>query len=188
MPEETITFELIRNIQREEQKVSKLTKLPDGFYKNINSYLQQKKKVAEGTDKVGSTELKNIERLVEDIFNRRERKILNMVLIAVRTRIPPENLTEEEKVFFDNLVEMVRNRRKEALAELFEKETAVKIEEAEPEVEMKSEIVPVIFKKDVDEFVGIDMKNYGPFREGDTAELPSENAKLLIEKEIASEE
>jgi len=187
MPEETITFELIRKIQREEQGVSKLTKLPDGFYKNINSYLQQKRKVAEGTDKLGSSELKNIEWLVEDIFNRRERKILNMVLIAVRTRIPPENLTEEEKVFFDGLVEVVKSRRKEALAALLEKESAAKAEEAVVEVKIQPDIMPVVFRKEVDEFVGIDMKSYGPFKEGDTAKIPKENAGILIEKGIAEE-
>ena len=176
MAEETITFEMIRKIQREEQNVSKLTKLPEGFYRNVNSYLQQKKMVVKGTGS-GATELKSIEMLVEDIFNRRERKILNMVLIAVRTRIPPENLTEEEKKFFEKMVDVVRERRKDGLAALMEEQRE------EPEVKLTA----VVFKGDVEEFVGSDLKTYGPFKEGDTAGLPSENANLLIEKGIVSE-
>jgi len=176
---ETITFELIRKIQREERAASKLTKLPEGFYKNVNSYLQQKKKIA---DKVGSTELKNIEMLVNDIFNRRERKILNMVLIAARTKIPPENLSEEEKAFFDTLIEVVSKRRKEALAELFEEA------EKQAEGEMAGQrIVPIVFNEDMEEFVGSNLINYGPFKKGDTAEIPVDNAKLLEEKGIAKE-
>lgn len=183
MVEETITFELIRKIQREERAASKLTKLPEGFYKNINSYLQQKKKIA---DKVGSTELKNIEMLVNDIFNRRERKILNMVIIAARTKIPPENLSDEERGFFDALVEVVSKRRKEALAELFEE--AATIEEVAAEDEMAGQkIVSIIFNEDMEEFVGSNLVNYGPFKKGDTAEIPVDNVKLLTEKGIAKE-
>jgi len=179
MVEETITFELIRKIQREERAASKLTKLPEGFYKNINSYLQQKKKIA---DKVGTTELKNIEMLVNDIFNRRERKILNMVLIAARTKILPENLSEEEKAFFDTLIEVVSKRRKEALAELFEEA------EKQAEGEMAGQrIVSIVFNEDMEEFVGSNLVNYGPFKKGDATEIPLDNAKLLEEKGIAKE-
>jgi DNA replication factor GINS len=181
MVEETITFELIRKIQREEQSVSKLTKLPEGFYKNVNSYFQQKRKMA---DKLGSTELKNIELLASDIFNRRERKILNMVLIAARTKIPPENLTEEEKVFFDALIGVVSKRRKEALAELLETEPVTKQEIEEVKIENK---MSVVFNDDMEEFVGSDLTNYGPFKKGDTAEVPSDNAKLLMERGTAKE-
>jgi len=178
MTDETITFEMIRKIQREEVRVSKLTKLPEGFYKNINSYLQQKKMIVKSTGS-GATELKSIEILIEDIFNRRERKILNMVLIAVRTKIPPENLTEEEKVFFEKMVDVVRERRKEGLAALMEEQEIV----AEDAVKMMA----VVFKNNVEEFVGSDLKNYGPFKKGDGAEIPEDNAKLLLEKELTEE-
>jgi DNA replication factor GINS len=175
MAEETITFELIRRIQREEQRVPKLTKLPENFYQNIAAYLQQKKKLIETKDdRKGGLEIKNIERLVEDIFNRRERKILNQAIISVRTNMSPENLTEEEDVFFNVLLNSLKDRRNNTLKKMLE----------EVEEEFASLIV---FKEDVPQFVGSDMKTYGPFKKGDIAKLPEENMKVLIERGIAEE-
>jgi DNA replication factor GINS len=175
MPEETITFELIRRIQREEQRVPKLTKLPENFYQNVSSYLQQKRKLEEKGERMSGLELKNIERLIEDIFNRRERKILDQALISTRTNIPPENLTEEEEVFFNVLINSIKERRANIL------KTVLRAVE-------KEEIATlIIFKEDVPEFVGSDLKTYGPFKKGDIAKLPEENMKVLIERGIAEE-
>jgi DNA replication initiation complex subunit (GINS family) len=174
MPEETITFELIRSIQREEQRSPKLTKLPEEFFLNVDGYLQQKRRVAETKeDRKGELESKNIERLIEDIFNRRERKILNQALIAARTNIPPENLTEEEKVFFDDIIITIKARRLSIDKMLGN--------------EKREEVNMVVFKEDVPEFVASDMKTYGPFKKGDIAKLPDENIKVLMERGIVEE-
>jgi DNA replication initiation complex subunit (GINS family) len=45
----------------------------------------------------------------------------------------------------------------------------------------------VVFKEAVPEFLGADLKTYGPFEKGDIAKLPEENAKILIEKGLAEE-
>lgn len=46
---------------------------------------------------------------------------------------------------------------------------------------------PVAIKilKDVDKFIGLDMEVYGPYKEGESAEVPSDVARLLAEKEYA---
>lgn len=174
MTEETITFEFIRKIQREEQRLPKLTKLPENFYENMNSYLQQKRKLIDGReDRKDSLEIKNIERLIEDIFNRRERKILNQALITARTDIPPENLTEEEVVFFELLINSIKGRRKDLLNQIFS--------------EKKEEVDLIVFKEDTPEFIGIDEKTYGPFKKGDIAKLPDDNTKVLLERGVVEE-
>ncbi len=165
---ETITFELIRKIQREEQRVPKLTKLPENFYQNVKAYLDQKRKLS---DKKVALESTNIERLIEDVFNRRERKILNQAIITARINIPPENLTKEEKEFFDQLVSLIKQRRKLELNSIF----ALRKEEL---------VSLVVFKEDTPEFVGSDEKTYGPFKKGDMAKLPEENIKVLLERKI----
>ena len=38
---------------------------------------------------------------------------------------------------------------------------------------------------DVPMFVGIDMKDYGPFKKGDVASVPKENSELLVSKSLA---
>jgi DNA replication initiation complex subunit (GINS family) len=169
--EETITFDLIRKIQREEQRSPKLSKLPAVFYKSVRSYLDRKRNVS---NRKTALEVKNVERLVEDIFNRRERKIFNLALIAARTNIPPENLTDEEREFFDQIVYVVKQRRGTLLGPLLLREPAEQTD-------------LVMFKDDVQAFVGADMKNYGPFNKGDIAKLPDENKKVLLKRGVVEE-
>jgi len=174
MTEETITFELVRKIQREEQRLPKPTKLPENFYKNVNNYIQQKRKTAESMgDRKTGFEVKNIERFIEDIFDRRERKILNGALIAVRTNIAPENLAEEEKIFFDLLVKSIKERRNVVLSHVFDEVVSEAVREAQ-----------VVFKEDIAEFVGSDLRKYGPYKKGDVVILPEDNVKILVEKGI----
>lgn len=120
MVEETITFDLIRRIQREEQKQPKLTKLPENFYTSVGAYVAQKKKLAETKDDSRSAlEIKSIEMLVEDIFNRRERKIINTAINSARTGIPPENMIDEEMAFYNGLLSFIKTRRNDILKDMF---------------------------------------------------------------------
>lgn len=173
MPEETITFELIRKIQREEQRSPKLSRIPDDFYKAVLAYIQQKRQIAK-EDRRNVLEVKSIERLVEDIFDRRERKVVNAAVNAARTNIQPENMAEEEKDFFDLVATSIRQRRETSLRKLF---AAEKGEQAGL----------IVFKDEVPEFVGSDMKNYGPFKKGDIAKLPEENMKIFLGQKLVEE-
>lgn len=174
MPEETITFELIRKIQLDEQKLPTLTRLPTNFFNAVSNYLDQKKKIDVGDDRKGTLEIRNIERLVEDIFNRRERKMINAAIIAARSGLPPENLCEEERPFYNSVVSLIKNRRIDLLKNLL----TGKAEEIMP---------TVVFKEDTPAFLGIDEKTYGPFKKGDTAILPPDNMKILLERGIVEE-
>lgn len=166
MSDETITFELIRRIDREEQKSPKLAKMPDNFYSAVASYMDQKKQMVK-EDRKGVLELKSIERLVEDVFDRRERKVVTAAVNAARTNILPENMTQEERDFFDLVKISIKQRRDSKLRNIFVSE---KLEEGGM----------VVFKDEVPEFVGADMKPYGPFKKGDIAKLPDDNTKLLV--------
>jgi len=174
MADEMITFDLIRKIQREEQRSPKLAKIPDDFYSAIVSYVQQKKQIAEKDDRKGVLEVKSIERLVEDVFDRRERKIVTAAVNTARTNIQPENMVEEEKDFFDLVAGTIRQRRETSLRKMF---TSERGEQAEL----------IVFRDEVPEFVGSDMKNYGPFKKGDIAKLPDENMKLLINQGVVEQ-
>lgn len=167
MAEETITFELIRRIHMDEQRLPNLTKLPQNFFQSVLDYLNQKKQL-ELDDRKNVLELRSIENMVQNIFDRRERKIINYAIIAARTGMPPENLAEEEKPFYKAALNLIKTRR----SGLF------KAPEKKP---------TVVFKEDMPEFLGIDEKNYGPFKKGDTAVLPEENMKILLERDIVEE-
>lgn len=174
MAEETITFELIRRIQREEQRIQKLTKLPENFYKTVNDYLFQKRQLTLKDDRKIVLEMKQIERLIEDVFNKRESKILKFAIIAARSHGQPENMLEEEKTFFNSLVKLIKDRRDENISRVLQSERGEKE-------------TLILFKEDVPEFVGSDLKTYGPFKKGDVAKLPEDNMKILVERGVVEE-
>ncbi len=172
MPEEPITFEFIRKIQRQEMTEPKLSQIPEDFYQKAKDYLEHKRSIAEKKkDKLESLEVKNVERLLEDIFNRRETKMISNALMTARTGMIAQNLIEDEKEFYESAVHMMKSQRERVLNLLFKKTKEIK------------EFEKIEFIDDVDEFVGIDLKKYGPFNKGDTADIPVENAKLLIKME-----
>jgi len=172
MSEDTITYEFIREISREEQNSPTLSKLPLNFVQKVMEYLKQKEKLL-GTqkDKQVSQEIENTKRLLETIFNRRETKILNHAIITSRTDIPPENLTKEEQDLFENIVEQLKQRKQKVLNILNKKSKEKKpIKESSDKIE---------FTEDIEEFVGVDLKKYGPFKKGQKAKIPEENAELF---------
>src|SRR5437867_1041964 len=163
MVDETITFEMIRKIQMEEQTSPKLARLPENFFEKVNSYINQKKKISSNKGDMKLTlELKNIERLVEDIYNRRERKILNQVIISARTDMSPENLIAEEKEYFERVLNEVKNRREDYIKKILG--------------DKADQIDTVIsFHEDTLEVVALDERLYCPHKKRDIATLPEEN-------------
>ena len=172
---EAISFEYLRKVLNEEKKSQNLTKIPDDFYETVRMYIESKKKLAGG--RKDEIELRNIERIVENIFNLRERKIINYAIMAARAGVQPSNLTSEEYQFFKKILEIINEKRK-----ILDR---IKIA---VEGEVKKEIdVLVVFKQDFPAFVGIDGQTYGPFKKGDIAKLPEENRKILVSRGIVEE-
>jgi len=174
MPEnqqEAITYEYIRKIQREEQHDVKLSKISDDFYKKAKKYLEQKRKLTKKkTDRSSQLEVENIQRVLEDVFNRRETKILQKAVFSTRTGIPVQNLIKIEEKFFRQLVELLKYQREKTL-NILTKKTKEKEE---------AKLQKLKFTQDIPEFVGSDLKKYGPFKSDEEGEIPLENAELMI--------
>jgi DNA replication initiation complex subunit (GINS family) len=92
-------------------------------------------------------------------------------------------LTEEEKYILDAEKESERRRNDILLA----------ITKGRPKVlesiskRVRSKYIVIRFLKPMEQFMGVDMKRYGPFRQEDVAVLPFENARSLIENNHAME-
>jgi len=170
---EVISFDYLKKILNEEKSSSNLVKIPDNFYELVEEYIKGKMKLAK--EKKDEIEIRNIKRIVENIFSLRERKILNFAIMNARIGFKVQNLTKKEEEFFNKIVELLKERRKE-------------IEKLNEIIEGKKEMEKlIVFKQDFPSFVGIDGKTYGPFKKGDIAKLPEENMKILVEKGIAEE-
>jgi DNA replication factor GINS len=92
-------------------------------------------------------------------------------------------LTEEEKYILDAEKESERRRNDILLA----------ITKGRPKVlesiskRVRSTYIVIRFLEPMEQFMGVDLKRYGPFRREDVAVLPFENARSLIENNHAME-
>jgi DNA replication factor GINS len=162
-----LTDETIRKIADDEKSSTGLSKLPDGFFEEVRTYMENKARMSREESEQWA--LDSVKRRLRTIFERRERKILNAAHGFIDSGVVPESMTEEEKKFFGKVVECLN---------VFQKEREGKLEK-------KEDLVLVTVLDAVQKFVGINMKNYGPFGKGDITTLPEQNADLLIKKGLA---
>ena len=190
-----ITYDSIFEILMREKGSEELQKLPPDFFNNLIEYISEKKKTAESTatdpfslqEKDRKTkELKNISGMLTELYERREKKILNMAMIRSRTGadiVDTSGLLAEEKMLFDSLIAQLDHYRSNILQKILEaRPTAA---EDKPEVPTAAEDTGnkvVRFLHAVPKFVGKELEVYGPFEQEDIANLPEEIAEILIEK------
>lgn len=192
---ELITYETVRNAHRAE-KEEELQKLPDGFFESIRNWFKVKEKLKDTTSLL---EVENAKKLLEDVINRRQKKIVLAALSTMRGQLPPAGLNDEERKFFDEIVNTLKAFKNDMNEKFrsFDDIAQEKVEEAKRSIEeMKPVEVENIAVKpngkllvkiliDLPKFVGTDMQPYGPLRTGDIITLPDEVAKLLVTRKAA---
>ena len=197
MGDKALTFSDLRKIQKTEKRQDKLSELEDNFLLRVSEYIERK----EGVD---NREYKNAKRVFEKIIGLRQEKIVKNAKISVKSDVKSSklNLLPREQEFFRD----IKERFKEYSASIDEvvESDSDKVEtpeiEEEPEIEMEEneetddedldetetsaeegyEKVEII--SEVPEFMGTDLESYGPFEEGEKAELPEENADILVNR------
>jgi len=190
-----ITYETVRNAHRAE-KEEELQKLPDGFFESVRNWFKIKEKLKDTTSLL---EVENAKKLLEDVINRRQKKIVLAALSTMRGQLPPSGLNDEERKFFDDIVNTLKSFKNDMNEKFrsFDDIAEEKIEEAKKSIE---EMKPVGMENiavrpngkilvkiliDLPKFSGVDMQSYGPLRTGDIITLPDEVAKLLITRKAA---
>ncbi len=190
-----ITYETVRNAHRAE-KEEELQKLPDGFFESVRNWFKIKEKLKDTTSLL---EVENAKKLLEDVINRRQKKIVLAALSTMRGQLPPAGLNDEERKFFDDIVNTLKSFKNDMNEKFrsFDDIAEEKVEEAKKSIEeMKPvEVENIVVKPngkilvkiliDLPKFVGFDMQSYGPLRTGDIITLPDEVAKLLITRKAA---
>ncbi|MFH1474185.1 MAG: hypothetical protein ABIE55_04845 [Candidatus Aenigmatarchaeota archaeon] len=193
---ELITYETIRSAHRAE-KDDELQKLPDGFFESVKNWFKHKEKMKDTTSLL---EVENAKKLLEDVINRRQKKVVLSALRTVRGDLPPTNLNDEERKFFDQTVSILkdfRNNMKEKFRS-YEDIVEEKIEEAKKSVEElkpKEMVEQKLIKpddklmvkilSDLPRFVGSNLESYGPLRAGDVITLPEDVGNVLLTRKVA---
>ena len=198
-----MTYEELLKAWRAEREAEGLAELPEDFYKRVAeliSALRASLKMADTRalkTRLTQAELENVLKMVEDIFWWR----LDKALRALRAGQPldPAELTPEERGLLSSLEAALTSARKflEGLlrGELKQPtppaQAATAAEVPAPEGAVSGEghakLMLVRILADVPALVGADMKIHGPFKRGDVAFIPAENALGLICKGLAVE-
>ena len=119
MDEIRITLESLYDTLRNEKKKADLQKLPKNFFSDVVNYLRDKKMLLESQN--GSSdlfaanerdkleyELRSIKRILKEIYEKREKKIISIALNKSRTRsdlIDNSSMLVEEKEFYQKILQ-----------------------------------------------------------------------------------
>ncbi len=211
---------ILREIQRKEKMSPYLQELGKEFYKEFQSYvgeihskyLEYSKR--EGISKLSMAlgELENIKVIVSDIYETREKKIVNNALYYIKSdeEMGVENLTLEEEEMLRKIIDALRERRSAVLKKIIGEvssgpqteskdppQTSGMVEEEIQTNDQQSEAVNETSKKeplkkatirllkDLPSIVGVDGNVYGSFKKEDVVTLPEPNAKVLVSQDAA---
>ena len=209
MQEIVITYETLFELLKREKERPDLQKLEPSFFSDTISYIKDKKKLLDAKsdaafahEEIKKTErqLENIYKIIKELYEKREKKIISMALDKSRTKsnlIDTSALLKEERVIFDSVTSLLDNYREAILYSLlnekmpFMRPMDLKTEKPQEGFvsanKLKRTTKLVRFSGHVPKFVGPELEEYGPFEEEDIANLPMEIADVLIGKAKAQE-
>lgn len=190
MEADEISYKNLRKIQQIEKTSPFLSKVNVNFYKDLSDYLKilgeeiKQEKKSENI-KLFQEEFKNTKKIALNIYELREKKIVQSALSKVRGGKPDiKNMLEIENILFESLVKLIQQSRMDILREDQSKnddKPRIKKEEIKKENENDNQIVRVL--ENIPEFVGIDMKNYY-LRKEDVLSVSEEMSAPLIKRGV----
>jgi DNA replication initiation complex subunit (GINS family) len=192
-----ITYDSLFETLMNEKNKDSLQKLSLTFFTDLVAYVAEKRKTLENpaTDpfameekEATSKQLQNITRMVRELYERRERKIITMATIRSRTGadiIDTSGLLVEEQMLFDAVVAQLDYYRNSILHATLEARTPAPEAPVPDGPQKETKLIRFLFA--VPKFVGKELEIYGPFEEEDVASLPVEIADILVSKGRAEE-
>ena len=212
--EVVVNYETLFELLRREKNREELQQLPENFLVEVKKYLNEKKQTtltrsddpfSEIEQEKTQRQLANIKKILREIYERREKKIISMALNKSRipnSAIDSSILLPEEKKLYEHLIEVFNRARNEILLSYLNADYAKEEQKegAEAKIEVKEEnpapaqnqdfqqaydIKTVKFVIDTIQFVGPNLELYGPYSKDETANLPLEVCNVLINKDKA---
>jgi DNA replication factor GINS len=211
--EEEISYKTLRKIQQAEKQSPQITQINKEFFHDITIFLKQLQHRLENEKKpqkqmLLAEESQNIEKIIRNIYEQREKKIVLAAIAKARGGNPGVKfLLPAEKKLFDQLYQTIVSVRKEILFSIDDekpddhlKEAATKEEnkQSSPQISNEAEQSQPIKKqeeannnpilriiKDIPPFIGTDNNTY-TLSKGDVLSLPQNMAKMLIKRKVAA--
>ncbi len=142
MADAVITYETLFDVLRKEKSRDELQQLPSEFYGRVLGYLRQKRGDADMVGGLSSPsaqkpliQYQNTLKILRELFERRERKILEMALNRARSErnlIDTAPLLAEERRFFDETSAHLRRFRADLLDLLLRGEAPLGVTALDP--------------------------------------------------------
>ncbi|MDY6769118.1 MAG: hypothetical protein SVW02_03375, partial [Candidatus Nanohaloarchaea archaeon] len=115
MPDDVLTFEELRQVQNQERDSDTLQALDESFFDRAQNYLELKQG---GDDHLENQEYRNARNIVEDILDMRQKKIVKLAFLAVKSGVTVDNLLPHEESLFEDVKDRIstyRDRRHTAV-------------------------------------------------------------------------
>jgi len=194
-----ITYETLYEILRTEKNKPELQTLPKNFLKDLINYIKNKESIIksqETKDSIFSSEtektkkqFENTKRIIREIYERRERKIIELALLSSRSKELQEtsSLLPQEQEHYQQTLKNLNKARENILINILQKRLP-KLQEKPKTIKTENkENKMVRFIKPVPKFLDSDLNIHGPFDKEDIALLPSKIANILTIKQRAEE-
>ena len=195
MTDKIITYETVYETLRKEKFKNDLQQLEENFFNDVVKYMEERKKTllsSESKDSIFASEniiktkkqIENIQKIISELYERRETKLIQLALTASRTNYPQDSSSmtfEEKKLYFD-LVNKLNNYRENILHKILAGKMPEIKEESNPD-----ELRLIRLLESVPQFIGDDLKTYGPFETEEVANLPKRVSEILIKNKRAEE-
>ena len=200
-----ITYETLFEILRREKNQDDLQKLDPKFFNELDEYVEEKNNALnekprldqfmegyENEQNAIKIQLNNIRKITRDIFDRRERKIIEMAINKAKTGsniIDTSSLLPQEKDFFNAQIKLISEFRYDVLEPVLTSQKPGsraledKLEQKDLNMAVKeenTELKKVKVTEAIPKFVGVDLEIYGPFSQHEEIELHPEIAEMLI--------
>lgn len=202
-----ITYESLYELFRREKVRPELQKLDENFFKDIINYLDDKKSILESQTKKDSIfsnievektkkQLEGIKRMIKELYERRESKIIQLALLASKTNNNQDlnTLLPEEKMFYEEILKTLNKTKSNILSNLLNSKMPTMSEDIKNikpkgiNIDPKEEKYKLIrILSPLPKFMGSNLEIYGPFDQENIANIPLEIADLLIKNKKAEE-
>jgi len=216
MADVIITYETLFDILRKEKSRQELQQLPPDFYGQVVAYVRKKRGEMDAAGGVAAPgaqkpliQYRNVQKILRELYERRERKIVEMALNRARTEsniVDAAPLLAEEKRLYHEAATLLVDCKQALLEPALNGEApagvVVPVLPAEQQVELPvaaemsggesegltpeavatRESCAVKFVVAVPKFLGLKGEIHGPFEVGSRAELPGKIAAVLLKK------
>lgn len=198
MVDDELSYKILRHIQQSEQKSPTLTHIQHDFYIKLQTYLQELNEIVTNEQDskkqaLYKDEQKNTAKIGQNIYELREKKIVQAALSKVRGAQPDlSNLLDPEKKLYDALVNLITTQRTQIQQTTRSSvETTPQSAQSTPEPteevhQTTANTNPIIhITETLPCFVGTNMQTYH-LRKNDVLSIPPDMAKTLQKRKVAT--